>query len=494
MDQQVEVSRPAALEVIVSREALSRALHAAAGAGSVTVAPDVPLLVAVLPKVNFAYVEPEANYRRELVPPAPGEAPALYFTLRATHTGEGEVWVLIRQGQVPLLTLCLRPQVVGARTAGAARRVQVGATAAPVPPPTAAVHQLIIMERRNGAQLSYHFQLQLPGLGVLQWGETAPFVGNRQTYVANLYQEIENRWLGNPTDSENFTAELRALGGALFDELIPTDLQHVLWEHHQAISSILVIAEEPFIPWELVHLHPPGKALGRETCFLGQLGLVRWLHEAGWPREQLYLRPGKSRYVIPHYPHPDYVLPEAEAEEDFLRETLEAKAVLPNAQAVRTLLGRAGAFDLLHFACHGDANHDNIANAQLLLQGRVEGGNYLPEYFSATTAEQYANFGTHAPIIVLNACQAGRTGYRLTGVGGFAQSFLRRGAGAFIGTLWAVGDAPARTFTETLYRQLLSGATLAEATTAAREQARQAGDATWLAYAVYGHPYARVTQ
>jgi hypothetical protein len=494
MDQQVEVGRPTALEVVVSREALDRALHGAAATDSRAVAPDAPLLVEVLPKVNFEYVESMASYRKELAPPAPGETPALYFMLRATHTGEGEVWVLVRQGQVPVLTLCLRPQVVSGREAGAARRVQVEATAAALPPPTAAVHQLIITERRNGTQLSYHFQLQLPGLGVLQWGETSPFVGDRQAYVANLYQEIENRWLGNQADSENFTAELRALGGALFDDLIPADLQRLLWQHRRAITSILVIAEEPFIPWELVHLHAPGKPLGRETCSLGQLGLVRWLHEAGWPREQLYLRPGKSRYVIPHYPHPDYELPEAEAEEDFLRDVLEAKAVAPNARAVRTLLGRAGAFDLLHFACHGEANHDNIANAQLLLEGRVEGGSYLPEYFSATTAEQYANFGKHAPIVVLNACQAGRTGYRLTGVGGFAQSFLRRGAGAFVGTLWAVGDKPARTFTEALYRHLLDGDTLAEATTAAREQARQAGDATWLAYAVYGHPYAKVVR
>ena len=221
-------------------------------------------------------------------------------------------------------------------------------------------------------------------------GETRPFTGDRQQYVTNLYQEIENRWLGNQTDSENFTAELRALGGALFDELIPADLQRVLWQHHAAITSILVIAEEPFIPWELVHLHPPGQGLRPAPCFLGQLGLVRWLHEAGWPREHLRLRPGKSRYVIPHYPHAAYVLPEAERKEDFLREALGAKPVASTARAVRELLSRPGAFDLLHFACHGDANHANIANAQLLLEGRVEGEDYLPEYFSATTAEQIA--------------------------------------------------------------------------------------------------------
>jgi CHAT domain-containing protein len=95
-------------------------------------------------------------------------------------------------------------------------------------------------------------------------------------------------------------------------------------------------------------------------------------------------------------------------------------------------------------------------------------------------------------MVVLNACQIGRANYKLTGIGGFAQAFLDRGAGAFVGTLWSVGDSPARTFTERLYSELLGGQTLAQASIAAREAARQAGDATWLAYVVYGHPHLRV--
>ena len=489
MEEEVVLGRPTSVEVLISREQLGGGRHPAAANASAAVEPDRQLQVQVLPKVNFESAD--AGWQ-DVAPPAPGAPQALYFTLRATHAGEGEVWVLVRQAQRPLVTLVLKPLIVRARQPGAAGRILVDTEAAEAPPITAAVHQLIILERRNGPELSYRYQLQLPGLGVLQWSDSKPLVGDRQQYVAGLYQEIENRWVSNAQDVENFTAELRALGGTLFDELIPPELQRLLWQYRAKINSILVIAEEPFIPWELVHLHAPGKPLGTKPCFLGQLGLVRWLHEAGWPRQTLRLRPGKRHYVIPHYPHPDYELLEAEKEEDFLRQTLGATAIVPTAKTVRTLLGRPGAFDLLHFACHGEANHANIANAQLLLEGRLENGSYLPEYFSASTAEQYANFAGHAPIVVLNACQAGRLGYRLTGVGGFAQAFLRRGAGAFIGTLWAVGDRPARHFTEALYQQLLGGTTLAEAASAAREAARRAGDATWLAYAVYGHPYARL--
>jgi len=76
--------------------------------------------------------------------------------------------------------------------------------------------------------------------------------------------------------------------------------------------------------------------------------------------------------------------------------------------------------------------------------------------------------------------------------GGFADAFLRAGAGAFLGTLWAVGDALARKFTEAFYRELLAGKTLAEAAIVGRDAARSAQEATWLAYVIYGHPYAVV--
>ena len=111
----------------------------------------------------------------------------------------------------------------------------------------------------------------------------------------------------------------------------------------------------------------------------------------------------------------------------------------------------------------------------------------------ASIVEQTANLlgaEQNRPLIVLNACRAGRTGWQLTKLGGFAKAFLARGAGLFIGALWSVGDAPARNFTEAFYAGLLLGKPVAEAAVNARETARKAKDATWLAYTVYGHPHA----
>jgi hypothetical protein len=96
------------------------------------------------------------------------------------------------------------------------------------------------------------------------------------------------------------------------------------------------------------------------------------------------------------------------------------------------------------------------------------------------------------PVIVLNACQAARAVYTLTGVGGFAQTFINAGAGCFVSSLWSVGDQPARTFTETLYLELLRSRKLSDDAIETRKKAKNAGDATWLAYAVYGHPCMKV--
>ena len=257
----------------------------------------------------------------------------------------------------------------------------------------------------------------------------------------------------------------------------------------------MVFSEEPFIPWELVHMKEPGKRLGREPLFLAQKGLVRWLHNFGWPPQSLALRKDRRRYLAPDYPHPDYKLPEAQAEATFVKKKLGATVVKPQLNEVRKLLHEGGAFDLLHFAGHGVAEHDNIANAQLMLEGRVEGANYVPSYLSATTVEQFAQLDDakgNRPIVVVNACQAGRAGYKLSGMGGFARAFLTGRAGVFVGALWSVGDQPARTFTEEFYERLLKGDRLAEAGIAAREKAREAGEATWLAYVIYGHPHAAI--
>jgi hypothetical protein len=492
MDTHVIIRRVTTVEVTISEEIIEISNSATAKSEQIKLDSLKALIVQVIPKVNFESVGDERIEIEEVNLEKPL---CLYFDVRPTHLGEGEVWVILRQSQVPLLTLILTPQIVESK-AQASQRFSANGAIQNIPQLSAPLHQLRIIEQRKGGEIIYDYELHSPSLNILDRYVSRPIQSDRQAYVETIYREIESRWRSTQEDVEAFAAELRAFGGQLLDELFPEALQRQLWEHRQEIKSIMVISTEPFIPWELVHLKPSGQSyLPDEVCFLGQLGLVRWLFDVGFPPEAIALRGDRCRYIIPQYPNKRYCLPQAELEVQFLEQTFQATKIEPQPNTVIEAL-KSASFDLLHFAGHGEAEQGSTATAKLLLEGRNENGKYIPSYLSATTVSQYSQLKTakNQPIVLLNACQVGRVGYALTGISGFAEAFLKGGAGAFIGSLWSVGDRPARVFSETLYSALVEGADLAEASRKAREKAKAAGDATWLAYVVYGHPYLKVSR
>ena len=137
-----------------------------------------------------------------------------------------------------------------------------------------------------------------------------------------------------------------------------------------------------------------------------------------------------------------------------------------------------------------------VIRASLLMTGRVDPqGRYEPDELTDSIVNTALAFEPNSqPIVFLNACQAGRAGNSMVGVGGFAKAFLKptstRGAGAFIGAQWSVGDATALTFATKFYEALLGGKPLVEATRIARNAAKEAGELSWLSYTVYGDPTA----
>ncbi len=493
MDEMVLINHATTVEVIVSRELLDWGEGETAKTGKAEIDDNRKLLIQIIPKTNFELV---AEDRIEVEPPVSENPHHLYFDLRASNLGKGEVWIVARQGQIPLTTLKLSPQIVLSRAEiVASKRTSKDSSIFNAPILSEPLHELFITEHRNGSEIFYRYEILSPSLNILGYYESGKIATNRNDYIKHFYEEIENRWLNSQDDVEAFTAELRAFGGELFDQLFPPELKEILWTHRTSINSIMVISDEPFIPWELVHLKPPKQRhLPDETRFLGQMGLIRWLYGVGWPPEQIKIRKHRVYYIIPHYPVDKYKLPEAEKEYKFLEEQFQATPIEAKANPVRQLLSTPNAFDLLHFACHGQVEQKEIVNAKLLLEGSIKGNKYFPDYLSSTTIGQYCQIkgSDNRPIIILNACQVGRTSYALTGISGFAQAFIEGGCGAFVGPLWSVGDKPARIFTETLYSELLDGQNLAQATINARMKAQQAGDSTWLAYAVYGHPYLKV--
>lgn len=494
-DDQYELERVHTVQVTISREQLAAAVGAVHADAAAKVNAARLLVVECIPKLRVVLAYPD-DARVEIPVPAAGDPAVLRFDLKGSEAGPAEVQVQVRQGPLPLATLRLKLEVVAQR-ARAAKPVQAEAEldALPRELPEAVDELRIVQVQPAGQKTQYRYELCLPSQGVRKPFESPLLDSDPATYVAALHKRIENRWAQYEGEKRAFARDLRAIGSEMFDQLFPRELREQLWQHRATIRSVQVISSEPFIPWELVLLRDPKDEVpGPDAAFLGELGVVRWLLE-GYPPQKLQVRKDRIRYLVPDYPPPD-TLQGAQEEVELLKKR-GGTAVPPQAEAFFELL-RNGAFDLLHVASHGTTDANDIGSARLLIPGkRRSDGSASEEDILATSVRYEARLAADGarPIVVLNACQSARGGFALKGLGGFAEAFVARGAGVFVGSSWSVGDQPAYAFVRELYRQLLDeGKTLADASAAARRKARDDGDATWLAYVVYGHPRAVVTR
>jgi hypothetical protein len=485
------VKKPATLTVRLSRKKLEAAAAVAGGATTFLALPDRRLSVQVVPKTNVKIQGPDTD-SFEL--PAGGGSSSVEFTIVPQHVGMVGLTVLVRDGAVPLAMLSLTVEAVGKAPAdGASSTAVADATVSRDDdgPDLDSVLWLEILETERDGDTVFQYTVRSPAQGLLERYESAP-LKDREGYVVELFRDIARLWADHG-DSPAFLQGLQDRGAQLFDELFPPELRRLLWQKRDQLDQMLLVADEPYLPWELVHLKPEGGARRQTPRFLGQLGLVRWQF-AGFPRATLRARKGKVWSLCPEYLDPAYTLAETADEAAYLTAKLGASPAQGTEAKVRSLL-RKGGFDVLHFAGHGVADPTDVAAARVLLAGRKSKGKVTPQYLSATTVAQNANLRDadgNGPLVVLNACQTGRGGHQLSSLGGFAKAFLDAGAAAYISSLWSVGDAPARAFVEKLYDGLLAGLTIGEAAIAAREAARQSGDATWLAYVVYARPDARL--
>ncbi len=489
--QHPPVGVPTTVRIRVSRTALVAADGTASARTVLAVRPDAPVDVQVIPTKNC--VLDSADLDRLLLPPGGGWA-ELQFTLRAVAAGVVRVKVLARQGRELLGSVTLEAEaldpaaVPGGPQALTRAQVEVASASSPV---LADVAWLEIAQLQRAGETRFQYELRLPGHDERITGTSAP-IQDVDAFVGNLFHEVQQLWFDCSDRPQKYLADLQDLGAHLFEKLFPQDFQAALWEHRDELDNLFLLADEPFIPWELVHLKPPVGPREQEPRFLGQLGLVRWQFTPFPATATLQARAGKVFSVCPEYADPGLNLAEVQAEAAYLTSTLGARTVAATEEQVRRLLRRRGGFDLLHFSGHGTADPGNIAEAKILLAGRVVGGALVSDYLSSTTVAENVRLagraGGSGPLVVLNACQVGRAGEDLTSLGGFARAFLEAGASAFVSCLWSVNQTPARIFVETFYTRLLAGDTVAAAALAARTAARAEGDATWLAYVVYARP------
>ncbi len=488
------VRQPATLRVVLSRKKIKVSAGAVSGEKTVMVDENEALTVQVIPKRNVT-VNGKDTARFRL--PLDDGISELPFVVKPSSVGPVEVRVVVRRSPTEIVASVMLA-AEAREPDGAARqerlvRKQVEAAAATSVDLKDAVW-LEISELQRRGYVRYQYELKLPGEAESQRYLSDP-LKRRATVAANLFANIETDWTNSADKPKEFMKQLQEHGSDLFEELFPVELREKLWEKRNDLTSIFVLADEPYFPWELVHLKPPDGPLQRgKTRFLGQYGLLRWQFLPFPEKPALRRRRGRVYSICPDYADPTLDLAEIAQEAKFLKRKLGAKAVPATPSGVREIL-RNREVDILHFSGHGAAKPLDVADAKILLRGRVAGNRFAREYISAKTVQARARLkgaDGAGPLVVLNACQVGISGAELSSLGGFARAFLEAGAQAFVSCLWSVQEQPSQVFVETLYNRLIAGDSIGEAAAKARTAAHTPDDpATWLGFVIYARPDAK---
>ena len=490
---QVGANEPVDFRIELSSEAMPLAVSKAVQANN-----NQPIVVSLTAENDAVQILRDREYTVD--PPVPRQPQRGFFLVKGSRVGVSRLAVAFRQGGTELGIIGLAVEVVEA--AASSERAQGNATAAPRDFADDDALLLIVEQRVEGGELFYQYILHSEALG-LPYSKlrSKPLLdrggGPAATvlaFVERVYERVTPE-LKSFDDLKQLQIEARELGVSLCRELLDPAVASQLWRLRDRIKLIQIVSWEPYIPWELVRLRDPESG-DIDDRFLAEYGLVRTLADEIQPRELLMAEWGYLAAVFPMG-----TLPPVGAELDYFTgttaESLCGHGIKPRLiPATRDDFYEALAeldYDVLHVSCHASSPHQSIERASLIIGDETPPGGSKPRLVEVDiiTVEAEARLRRRRPLVFLNACETGRVGAMLTAWGGWPNVFVRAGAGAFVGAAWAVRDKPAAAFSTAFYNALLDGKTLAEAAGAARASAKKLGDASWLAFRVYGHPRAR---
>jgi hypothetical protein len=484
----IEGRMVAMVKLTVAPSPLSRATE------TLPVRVDQPVEV-TLTALEFA-VTGAATQSMAVLPDA--DSPAVYFELRPLRVGLATLFFDFRQAGQPLgrtqVAVEVTAQPVSEELVShAGPRVVFDPTGAEPPEVQLDIHY----DASGGHALI--FTLYDRRGQPLTVPQRVPLFSDPRTYSAQVYARLSQQARdSSQANAAKFEYEARQLGYRLWKELLPQQIKDVYAAHRSTWAGrpLLVVSDEPWIPWELVWPHDdPHDEWRDHEPWAVTMALHRWLGgdavTATIPGPPTRLRVAALACVAPQGQR----LPHTAAERSHLqalaaqrgwRDLSPADARL---ESVLALL-RAGGFGWLHFATHGELGDESddvaiqLEEGETLRAENLYGPDFRPRIAQAR------------PGVVLNICHGSRAMWSLTNLGGWAQWFLSAGASLFMAPLWTVTDERASLFARTFYDRLAAmpandaAPTVASAVAAARATARGDGDPTWLAYSVYAHPHA----
>lgn len=311
---------------------------------------------------------------------------------------------------------------------------------------------------------------------------TRRLAGDPTQVVGALVDELramsanESRF-ANPALVRN---RIKNLGAQLWADVVPEAIRQQFWEQCDRIQRFTIASDMDTVPWEL--LYPVDR--DNDNGFLvEQFPVVRRVYGQG--RTRVLRLDGGAAYIVPPG-SPVNAMAEVEGISGIFPGYVRDRGVHETLAGFNELLDAVPS--VLHFACH------NAFTEQGGSVIRLGDGPLRPS--DLAFAVQQKGLAAISPLVFLNACRTAGDIAGLMQLVGWARQFMGAGAGAFIGSLWAVRSSSAKTFAEAFYRAMISdGMSLGAASLRARQEiSGDPGDPTWLAYTVYGNPSAAVGQ
>lgn len=304
-------------------------------------------------------------------------------------------------------------------------------------------------------------------------------------------------------DGRDLFLWLRGRGKRIAGKLPPI-IREALKRVAQAVApqqaAVLIVTEDPYIPWELAVLDDWPDAGVIDSPFLGsQVCLGRWILSADKPppnppRQHEVVRKAMVSGVYDAVPGWNR-LQEAEDEAHALGQRWSPmEQVNAGFDDVMDFLVNENGADAIHFALHGQFNPTGMQNGLVLIGNRQ--GRSIPRFLEPDHVRG-GSLEKHTPFVFLNACQVAGGTELLGDYAGMAGAFLYAGASAVVAPLWSINDRIARQMAEEFYEAAYDKAQPpAEILRQCRARVTQAAiptlapgtAATWLGYQFFGHP------
>jgi hypothetical protein len=305
--------------------------------------------------------------------------------------------------------------------------------------------------------------------------------GDPATVLKQILAELRALAKGKSPYATSALAQkrLQSLGSQLWADVVPQTIREQFWTQRDRIKLFTIASDmDPDVPWELLY---PVDGDNHDGFLADQFPVVRRVYGQG--RERVLRLDKGAGFIVPPK-SPANAMDEVAAVQATLPAYVPDRGTGNGLGEVLELLGSVPS--VLHFAGH------NVFTDELGSLISLDGGPLRPSDLSY--ARQRRAFESARPLVFFNGCRTAGEISGFTEPIGWAKEFMGAGAGAFIGSLWAVRDTSALTFAEEFYSALVrDGESLSVASLRARKAIKaDKGDPTWLAYTVYGNPSASV--